>query len=107
MEGVVSEDVALAARSTATVVIMMGLNQIHSIMQTFADCGKTDTPVAVIQNGTLKDERSVIGTVSSIAAMVEQEGIQAPAIIVIGDVVRFSAFGPKAPEVQRMTQNFQ
>ena len=107
MEGVVSDDVALAARSTATVVIMMGLNQIHRIMQTFADCGKTDTPVAVIQNGTLKDERSVVGTVSSIEAIVEQEHIQSPAIIVIGDVVKFSAFSRKTAEAQQVIHNFQ
>ena len=106
MTGAVSDDVALAARSTATVIIMMGLNQIERIMQTFADHGKSDTPVAVIQNGTLKDERSVTGTVSTMAAIVEQQGIQAPALIVIGEVVKFGALVNKGAHAEVM-QNFQ
>ena len=107
MTGAVSDDVALAARSTATVVIMMGLNQIDRIMQIFASHGKADIPVAVIQNGTLKEERSVIGTVSTIARVVEHENILPPAIIVIGEVVKFGVFVRKSADAQQVIQNFQ
>lgn len=107
MTGAVSDDVALAARSTATVVIMMGLKQIDRIMETFAGHGKADTPVAVIQNGTLKEERSVIGTVSTIARLVENEKIQPPAIIVIGEVVKFGDFIRKGADAQQVIQTFQ
>jgi uroporphyrin-III C-methyltransferase len=88
MAGVVSDDVALAARSTATVVILMGLNKLEEIMAIFNEQGKSDTPVAVIQNGTLNDQRRVTGTVSTIADRVREEQMEAPAIIVIGEVVR-------------------
>jgi uroporphyrin-III C-methyltransferase len=91
MAGEVSDDVALAARSTATVVILMGLNKVEEVMNIFSAQGKATTPVAIIQNGTLKDQRSVIGTVSTIAGLCRQEGIGAPAVIVIGEVVHYSA----------------
>ncbi|MES1226327.1 MAG: uroporphyrinogen-III C-methyltransferase [Bacteroidota bacterium] len=88
--GAISGDVALAAQSTATVVILMGLNKLEEIMNLFHAAGKVDTPVAVIQNGTLKNERCVIAAVSNITEKVKQEGIESPAIIIIGEVVRYA-----------------
>jgi uroporphyrin-III C-methyltransferase len=89
--GDISSDVALAAKSTATIVVLMGLNKIREIMSLFLENKKDQLPVAVIQNGTMINERSVIGTVSTIADLVEQEKITSPAIIVIGEVVRYSS----------------
>jgi len=88
--GAISDDVALAAQSSATIVVLMGLNKIREIMVLFQRYGKKDTPVAVIQNGTTAKEKSVAGTVSTIATLVEQERIGSPAVIVIGEVVRYS-----------------
>jgi uroporphyrin-III C-methyltransferase len=92
MAGAVSDDIALAARSTATVVILMGLNKIEEIMAIFNANGKGQTPVAVIQNGTLKDQRHVTGTVSTIAAEATKHNVGSPAIIVVGEVVKYAAF---------------
>lgn len=91
MSGRISDDVALAAKSTATVIILMGLNKLDDIVTIFSQHGKKDTPVAVIQNGTLENEKSVTGTVSTIAEVVKNSGIGAPAIIVIGEVVAYAA----------------
>lgn len=88
--GAMSDDISLAARSTATVVVLMGLNKINEIMELFQHHGKKDTPVAVIQNGTTVHEKSVTGTVATIAARVVQEGIGSPAIIIIGEVVKYA-----------------
>lgn len=90
MKGAISTDIKLAAQSTATVIILMGLHKIHEIMSIFIAHGKSDTPVAVIQNGTLSNQRSVVGTVSSIVFAVEQDKITSPAIIVVGEVVRYA-----------------
>jgi uroporphyrin-III C-methyltransferase len=90
MSGRISDDVALAARSTATVIILMGLNKLDDIVTIFSQHGKTDTPVAVIQNGTLENERSVTGTVNTISDIVKNAGIGAPAIIIIGEVVGYA-----------------
>lgn len=84
--GELSGDVAIASRSTATVVILMGMRKIREIMDLFAAQGKQDTPVAVIQNGTLPEEEWVVGTVSTIVDRVNAKGLSSPAIIVIGAV---------------------
>ena len=89
-EGVISGDVALAAKSKATVVILMGLSKLREIVSLFESEGKGNTPVAIIQNGTLPNEKRVIGTISTIVSLAEQRELGPPAIIVIGEVVRFN-----------------
>jgi uroporphyrin-III C-methyltransferase len=90
MAGAISEDIRLAAQSSATVIILMGLNKITSIMEIYSELGKSNTPVAVVQDGTLPSQQAVVGTVSSIVDLVNQEKIVAPAIIIIGEVVRYA-----------------
>ena len=84
--GQLSADLHLAAQSTATVVILMGMHKLVDIMAVFAACGKADTPVAIIQNGTLADQQQVVGCVQDISDRVSEAGIDNPAIIVIGEV---------------------
>jgi uroporphyrin-III C-methyltransferase len=89
-KGDISSDIALAAQSSATVVILMGLNKIHEIMGQFLFHGKQDTPVAVIQNGTLPDQKNTIGKVSTIAGLVANAQMGSPAIIIVGEVVNYA-----------------
>jgi uroporphyrin-III C-methyltransferase len=86
--GEISGDVALAAQSTATVVILMGLRKIHDIMKLFQSYGKGETPVAVIQNGTLRNQKNVFGTVTTISSLTIEEELGPPAIIVVGEAAR-------------------
>ncbi|RAV98765.1 uroporphyrinogen-III C-methyltransferase [Pseudochryseolinea flava] len=88
--GKISGDIELAAQSTATVVILMGLHKVDEIMASFCRHGKHDMPVAVIQNGTLQTQRSVIATVETVTEQVKVNKIEAPAVIVIGEVVRYA-----------------
>lgn len=90
MAGDLSSDVALAARSTATVVILMGLRKLPEIMAAFRKLGKGELPVAVIQNGTLPSQKHVVGTVSTIVDMVKEEALGSPGIIIAGEVVKFA-----------------
>ncbi len=83
-----SSDVDLAAKSNATVVILMGMSKLSAIMELFKNEGKSDTPVAVIQSGTTAEEKIGMGTVDSILKVVRQKNISNPAIIIIGEVVR-------------------
>jgi uroporphyrin-III C-methyltransferase len=85
--GAISKDIFDAAQSDASVIILMGMSKLGQIAEIFADAGKKDTPVAVIQNGSLPDERIAIGTVANIAEKVKAQGLGAPAIILIGEVV--------------------
>jgi uroporphyrin-III C-methyltransferase len=83
-----SEDIRKAAHSPATVVILMGMKHLPEIMDIYRVAGKEDLPVAVIRNGSWEGEKIALGTVSTIAGEVQQKGLENPAIIVVGEVVR-------------------
>lgn len=85
--GKLSNDVAIAAQSSATAIILMGMGKIRQICEVFSAHGKADTPVMVIQNGSLPEEKRLLGTISDIADQVERGGLGAPGILVIGEVV--------------------
>ncbi|OAB25105.1 uroporphyrinogen-III C-methyltransferase [Flavobacterium fryxellicola] len=82
-----SADVALAAQSTATVVILMGMSKLDQIVALFQKESKGEMPVAIIQNGTTPQEKTGIGTVDTIQEIVAKNNLSSPAIIVIGEVV--------------------
>ncbi|MCM4155963.1 uroporphyrinogen-III C-methyltransferase [Gramella sp. AN32] len=88
-----SGDIQLAARSNATVVILMGMSKLSQIVSVFKSQGKINTPVAVIQNGTREDEKSCIGKISNIEELVAEQKLSSPAIIIIGEVVEVSKNG--------------
>ncbi len=88
--GQLSKDLLLAAQSSATIVILMGMKKLDQILNVFANCNKNNTPVAVVQNGSRPDEKLGLGTVSTISEIVKSEGLSSPAIIVIGEIVRYT-----------------
>ncbi len=83
-----SGDVALAAKSSATVVILMGMSKLNEIVEVFSAENKQNTAVAIIQNGTTENEKFGLGTISNISKVVKEKQLSSPAIIVIGDVVK-------------------
>lgn len=85
-----SDDVALAAKSTATVVILMGMSKLAQIVTLFQKESKGETPVAIIQNGTTASEKLGVGTINTIEKIVAEKGLSSPSIIVIGEVVKES-----------------
>ncbi|GJM31799.1 MAG: uroporphyrinogen-III C-methyltransferase [Saprospiraceae bacterium] len=85
--GALSQDVAIAAQSSATAIILMGMRKIREIMICFTQNDKQDTPVMVIQNGSLPNEKYYLGTVSTIADQLEANPTDGPGIIVVGEVV--------------------
>ena len=86
--GQLSNDIKLAAQSKATVVILMGLSKLKEISEIFKSFNKHETGVALIQNGSLQNENFAIGTIDTIVEIAEQEKIESPAVIVIGDAVK-------------------
>ncbi|MBQ4803061.1 uroporphyrinogen-III C-methyltransferase [Aquimarina sp. MMG015] len=82
-----SQDVCLAAKSNATVVILMGMSKLSEIVSIFAAENKEDIPVAVIQNGTTENEQFGFGSIKTIEQVVLDKKLSSPAIIVIGEVV--------------------
>jgi uroporphyrin-III C-methyltransferase len=86
--GRISDDIRLAAQSSATVVILMAMSKLEEIMDIFAGYGRSETPVAIIQNGTTSNVKMVIGTVRDIQFKAQYQGLSNPAVIVVGDVVK-------------------
>jgi len=83
----ISEDINEAAKTTATVVILMGMGKLGEIVSIYKDNDRAETPIAVIQNGTKKEELSGIGTIETIEAIVAEKQLSSPSIIIIGEVV--------------------
>lgn len=87
--GELSGDVEKAAQSRATVVILMGLSKLKEIADVFIAAGRGAVPVAVIQSGTLANEKVALGQINTIVKEVQSKRIGSPALIVIGEVVKF------------------
>jgi uroporphyrin-III C-methyltransferase len=102
--GEISSDVQLAAQSSASVIILMGLGKLAQITALFTAAGKAETPVAVIQNGSLPDEKNVLGNVHNIVERVQTKGVSAPAIIMIGEVVGYHPSLRYSLELQDMQE---
>jgi uroporphyrin-III C-methyltransferase len=81
-----SADLPWAARSSATVVILMGTHKLQEIVNIYADLDKFDEPVAIIQNGSLPEQKIVTGTIGNIVSLAQDADIKSPAVIVIGKV---------------------
>lgn len=82
-----SSDIALAAKSSATIVVLMGMGKLSEIIECFKAEGKNELPVAIIQNGTTPEEKIGVGTVDTIEEVVAKNNLSNPAIIVLGSVV--------------------
>ncbi len=86
-DGKVSADLYQAAKTRATIVVLMGIHKLAEITEIFKKEGKGKMPVAVIQSGTTKNEKVAIGIIDTIVEVVEESKISSPALIVIGEVV--------------------
>jgi uroporphyrin-III C-methyltransferase len=88
--GELSNDIRLAARSSATVVILMAMSKLASVCDIFIEQGKRDMPAAIIQNGTRPDAKMVRGTIADISFRAAAAGLENPAIIIFGEVVNLN-----------------
>jgi uroporphyrin-III C-methyltransferase / precorrin-2 dehydrogenase / sirohydrochlorin ferrochelatase len=70
----------------------MGLKNLAAIADRLIAEGRAaDTPAAVVQEGSTSHQRSLRGTLGSIAADVAAAGIHPPAVVVVGEVVHVAA----------------
>lgn len=81
---------ALAA-FPGTLVFYMGVRRIAEIQRALIGAGRPPSqPVAVVERGTLPDQRLVRATLATIAEVVAKENVKAPAITLIGDVAELA-----------------
>jgi uroporphyrinogen III methyltransferase / synthase len=79
-----------AYAAVETLVLYMGMQHLAEHCAALIAHGRSpDTPAASIQWGTLPQQRTVTGTLATLPGLVVQAGLGAPAITVVGDVVRF------------------
>ncbi|MGQ0561579.1 MAG: uroporphyrinogen-III C-methyltransferase [Gemmatimonadota bacterium] len=75
------------AGGSGTVVVYMGVTRLREIASRLIGGGRSpQTPVAVIENATWPEQRTVYAQLSNIAAEAERAGIGSPALIIIGEV---------------------
>jgi uroporphyrin-III C-methyltransferase/precorrin-2 dehydrogenase/sirohydrochlorin ferrochelatase len=74
-----------------TLVLLMGVTRLRRTAELLQAHGRSGTcPVAVVERGFAPDQRTTLGTLATIAGLAEQRGVQAPAVVVVGDVVRLA-----------------
>lgn len=88
-DGTVNLDWAALARPRQTVVIYMGLGGLAEILRQLARHGlPATTPAAAVQAGTTRDQRVVIGTLSTLPDLVAAVGLASPVLLIVGEVVK-------------------
>ncbi len=72
-----------------TIAVYMGLANLAEVCRRLTEGGRrSDTPAAVIEWGTRRAQRTLVGTLESLPQLAAQAGIGSPAMILIGEVVR-------------------
>jgi uroporphyrinogen III methyltransferase/synthase len=84
-----SLDFAKLANPAQTLVLLMAMGNLKGIVEQLRANGLADEmPVAIIREGTKPQQETLVATLATIVAEVERTGFSAPAIVVIGEVVR-------------------
>lgn len=88
-KGYSSLDFAKLANPAGTLIFLMAMGALAGIVGKLRDNGMPgDMPVAIVREGTKPTQETLVGTLATIVADVERTQFQAPAIVVIGEVVR-------------------
>lgn len=84
----VPENVGRRFPADGTVVLYMGLSTLEETARALIAEGRAaTTPVAVVSHATLPTERTLIGTLATIAGIVRGQAVPTPALVIVGDVV--------------------
>lgn len=78
---------ASLANAGHTIVFYMGVGEIGTIEEELQRHGRSGTtPVALVENGCTPEQRIFIGTLDGISALARQVALQAPALVIVGEV---------------------
>jgi uroporphyrin-III C-methyltransferase len=87
-DGALSDELERSAGAD-TIVVLMGISHLRWIAGKLIGSGRAEnTPVAVIRWGTYESQQTLIGSLLNIADLVDEQHLKAPAVIVIGEVVK-------------------
>jgi uroporphyrin-III C-methyltransferase/precorrin-2 dehydrogenase/sirohydrochlorin ferrochelatase len=83
---------AMLAQPQQTVVFYMGLRTLKTLCQTLIQHGlPADKPAALVQKATTLEQQVLVGTLTTLPALVETAEIHAQSLIIVGDVVKLHA----------------
>lgn len=84
----------------STIVVLMGVGTLPSIAEGLLRHGAPAAlPIAIIERGYTAEQRTTISSLGTVVADAALAGVRSPAVIVIGEVVRF-AWDPDAPAAE-------
>lgn len=86
-DGSLTDDLKLAIRSKATVIIYMGMKKLQAISTAYCREGLENMPAIIIQHATLPQKKTARGPVKDLPLLAEQHRLSHPAIIIVGNVV--------------------
>ncbi len=96
-DGPIEADWAALAQQDHTVGVYMGVRRAGHIASQLMRHGRaSSTPIAVIENGTLPQQRLIRGTLGELQSLIIAHDVKAPAFLVIGPVAGFAG-GQTAP----------
>ena len=88
----------------STVVVLMGIGTLPSISQGLVRHGaRADLPIAIIERGFSPEQRTTVSTLATVVTDAAIAGVHSPAVVVIGDVVRY-AWEADAPSAELMAR---
>ena len=84
------DEAGLAAlRNGTTLVLLMGVAALPEVVESATSAGiDVATPVAIIENASLPDQRVTRGRLDTIVRIAAETGVKSPAVIVMGEVAR-------------------
>jgi uroporphyrinogen III methyltransferase/synthase len=102
-------DWSAVASFPGTLVFYMGVRRLPEVADRLISAGRpADEPAAVIERGTLPDQRTVVATLATIAAQAEAAGVQPPAVTIVGQVaaldLTWASAGPLAGRTVAVTR---
>lgn len=76
------------AQPKQTLVVYMGLLGAKTLCENLIANGqKGETPIALVQKATTREQKVLVGTLESMPALLEAEDIKPPTLIIVGEVV--------------------
>lgn len=77
------------ATAADTLLVLMGMRNLEEIVAQLLDAGRApETPAAIVMEGTLPRQRVLTAPLGELVARVRTEGLSAPAVVVVGEVVK-------------------
>lgn len=77
-----------AAQAKLTLVIYMGVKGAAELQQALLQGLAADTPVAIVQNASLPNQRHAVCTLCELHSTLKREALTSPSVMVIGDVLQ-------------------